>query len=153
MYFDAHPDEPEATTYATFMFFGVAIAVAVIGLRAAKVVMLLVPVFLLGTALVLGIVQAKEVVSQPDLNGDGVFTIRDFLYGIALSVFAVGQAYGEVVFGTIDEQNRIVRFLEIPAWVLLWAVRIGCTAFVWFMAIRLIPVIIDYEQPKPDESE
>ncbi len=153
MYFAALPDEPEATTYATVLFFGVAFSVAAIGLRAAKAALLLAPIFLACTAIVLGVVQAQAVIAQPDLNSDGVFTIRDFLHGIALSVFAVGEEYGEIMFGPVDAQTPFVRFFEISPWVALWAVRIGFTALVWFFAIGWVALIINFEPPKPDEGE
>ncbi len=150
MYFEAMPAEPEATTHATYLFLVVALMVALIGSPAARVVLLQAPIFLVGAAIVLGVVQAQAVIAQPDLNGDGLFTIRDFIHGIALSVFAVGQVYGEFLFGPIDGQNSIVTFLEIPAWVILWTARVGLTAFVWFVAIYWTVMIINYQTPRPE---
>lgn len=93
MFFEIDPPEPQATRYATYLFFGVAIPVAFLGLRAAKVAVITVPLFMICAALVLMWQELNAITGSPDLNTDGAFTIRDFFHASARVLTAPGEAY------------------------------------------------------------
>lgn len=148
IYFELAPAEPQATRYATYLFLGVAIPVAFLGLRAAKVAVMTVPVFMICMAFVLMWQELNAIAGSPDLNNDGAFTVRDFLHASARVLSAPGEWYSQTVFGPITPETGFVIFLEISAGLLAWVARLGLTAFYWFMAIGWIPLIIRYQPPE-----
>lgn len=145
MYLEINPPEPQATQYATYLFFGASIAVAVLGLSAAKLAFLTIPIFMICAGAVITWQEWIIISNQPDLNGDGLFTIRDFLRGALDIITATGKWYSFEIFGKISNESNFVQFFEIPTSWATWISRTILTAFYWFMAITWIPMIIHFE--------
>ena len=88
LYFEAMPPEPQATEYATYLFLSVAALGLIFGVRAAKIALSLgLPLFMVCVAFVLTWDEGMAIVAQPDLNGDGIFTIRDFISAVITKTF------------------------------------------------------------------
>lgn len=145
MYFELFPEEPKATQYATYLFFSVAITVAILGLRAAKAAILTLPVFMICAAVVITWHEWSGMVDQPDLNGDGIFTIRDILIGIFSILTATGKSYWEFIFGPLTPQSGLVVFLELPFWLVSGVIRVALTFLFWLLTLSWIPMVINYE--------
>ena len=136
LYFEAMPPEPQATEYATYLFLGITALGLIFGVRAGKIfVNLGVPLFILCAAFVVTWAEGMSIVAQPDLNGDGVFTIRDFISAALRIVTATGGLYSDIIFGPITYETGFIRFLEIPVGVGTWVARIFLTIFYWFSFI------------------
>jgi hypothetical protein len=152
MYFGFFPEEPKATQYATYLFFSVAITVAILGLRAAKAAILTLPVFMICAAVVITWNEWSGMVDQPDLNGDGIFTIRDILIGIFSILTATGKSYWEYIAGPLTPESGVVMFLELPFWLVSGVIRITLTCLFWMFALSWIPMVINYEPTREAED-
>lgn len=131
-YLEMIPTDPEATRYAVWLFFSVAAVVAILGLRACKIALLSVPLFCLITGLVLSAQELHATGFTSDLNGDGVYTIRDF----AVAVFGVIVATGSWYLTFLSDEtgllsSTISTFFEVPLWVVDVPAKILFTAIWW----------------------
>lgn len=146
IYFEALPSEPQASQYATYLFLGVTLFVLIFGMKAATWVALGVPLFLVCVAFVVTWQECVAIAAQPDLNGDGNFTIRDVISAALRIITATGGWYSDMIFGPITYETGFVRFFEISVGVGIWITRIFLTIFYWFMAISWYRVIKDIQK-------
>lgn len=131
-YLELMPPEPEASRYATWLFFSVAALVAILGLWACKIAMFSVPLFCLMAGLVLSIQELQLTGLASDLNGDGVFTIRDFATAVFDAVVATGSWYLTFLNDETGAfTSTISTFFEIPLWVIEVPAKILLTVFWW----------------------
>ena len=136
LYFEAMPPEPQATEYATYLFLSVAALGLIFGVRAAKIAANLgLPLFMVCVAFVLTWDEGITIVAQPDLNGDGIFTIRDLISAAMRIITATGGGWSNAIFGPITYETGFIRFLEIPVGLGMWFSRISLTIFHWFLTI------------------
>jgi hypothetical protein len=133
MYFDALPEEPQATRAATYLFFGAAAIAAIIGPRSAQIALASLALFLIAGGLVLMGTELVQLFEEPDVNGDGVFTIRDAVRGFALVLTAPGEGYMNVLGGPVTDESGVVTFLELSAGTVEWALRVALTLLYWIV--------------------
>ena len=141
LYFEAMPPEPQATEYATYLFLGITALGLIFGVRAAKIAIRLgAPLFMVCVAFVLTWDEGMAIVAQPDLNGDGIFTIRDFISAVMRIITATGGGWSDAIFGPITYETDFIRFLEISVGLGIWVSRISLTMFHWFLTIIFFSV-------------
>ena len=139
-YLGLMPSEPEATRYATWLFFAVAFIVAILGLVACKIALLSVPLFALVAGIILSVHVLQTTGLTSDLNGDGIFTIRDFVMGVFGVVVATGSYYltifGSELTPTVATFFEVpISFVEVPAKIVLTLFWWGIFVFGWAQMI------------------
>lgn len=107
-------------------WIGFCLCVMVLGPQVGRVALAIFPLYCLVAGINMSVLEIQSIGSNTDLNGDGVFSISDFITMVFRVIFATSSVW-------VDQSNisSAETFLGIPLWVVLVPVKIFLTLFYW----------------------
>ena len=117
-------------------WFGWVAATIFLGFYVVRAALFILISTVFGFIILAGVQKAQAIAAAPDLNGDGLFTIRDFGIASLLVIFETGERAAEIINGgAVSWDSAFVRFLEFDPTVIEWIAKVGLTGLVWFTLI------------------
>ena len=149
-YFGITSSEENQATHALIIFAPTLIIVATFGKRAAIVAIITFPILMICSAFAVMWREINDFANAPDLNGDGLFTIRDLTREIALVSTAPGNLWLDLIVKNNPNFFRIVAFLELPQYIFLWTARFFLTLLYWSVSLTGYSLLADALRFKRD---